>query len=189
MTLDIRRRYDAHLVLGAARPWKPTVWKKVEAALAPVFGAPAKTAVRTNHKLGRLGWADGARWTAPRGFESGDIWLPSWTDFARSGQPPDAFLHLLDPRAFGVKHTDGVASYVLLAVAVGSPVHAAAEGALAAFLEALDPVQCFTARRAWARSVGGGGFDDSLQDLLPTLERNERTGKLRLPTGWKPSRC
>jgi hypothetical protein len=53
MELDVRRTYDAHLVFGGRRPWKPTVWNKVAACLDPVFGAPAKTAVRTNQKLGR----------------------------------------------------------------------------------------------------------------------------------------
>jgi hypothetical protein len=186
MALNVRRKYDAHLVLGAARPWKPAVWKKLAAALEPVFGAPVKTAVRTNQKLGRLGWADGAKWTAAQGFTYGEVWSPSWTDFARSGQPPDAFLHFLDPRIFGTKHTDGVASYVLFAVAVDGPVHAAVKGSVEGFLEALEPVKRFTARRAWARNAGGGGFDDSLQDLLLTVECDEN-GRLRLPAAWKPA--
>ena len=164
------------------------MWKKVAGALEPVFGAPAKAAVRTNQKLGRLGWAHGAKWTAAKGFQYGDVWSPSWTDFARRGQPPDAFLHFLDPRIFGTKHTDGVASYVLLAVAVDGPVHAAAKGSTKAFLAALEPAGCFTARRAWARNTGGGGFDDSLQDLLLTLECDDETGKVRVPAVWKAAR-
>ena len=184
-SLEVRRKYDASLILGAARPWRPTVWKRVAASLDAVFAA--KTAVRTNQKLGRLGWADAAKWTGAKGFQHGDFWSPSWTAFERTGRPPDAFLHVVDPRVFGEKPTDGIASYVLFAVAVDAAVHEAAQATLSSFVKALEPVQRFTARRAWARA-SGGGFEDSLQDFLPTLERNEKTGRLRLPAVWKPTR-
>lgn len=181
MKLNVGRKYEAHLVLAAVRPWRPTVWKRVAPALAPAFGAPAKTAVRTNQKLGKLGFADAARWTGAKDFRHLEMWSPSWNDFARTGQPPDAFLFITDPKNFGVKHTDGVASYVLLAVAADAPGRAD----IAAFVRALDPVHHFVARRAWARMCGDG-FEDSLQDFVPTLEPDERTGKLRPPAAWKP---
>jgi hypothetical protein len=186
MALNVRRAYDVQLVLGRERPWKPAVWKKIAASLDPVFGAPAKTSVSTNQKLGKLGWAN-HKWTAADRFAYLHAWSPSRADFARTGQPPNAFLHVKDPRSFG-EGDDEVASWVLLAVAVDAEVRGAAEECVPAFVKTLDPVEHYVARRAWARRVGRDSFDDSLQDFLLTLERNEETGRLRIPAVWKRAR-
>ena len=183
MRFEIGRKYDAQLILARAKPWQPRVWKQLAAALDPVFGAPAKTVVVTNQKLGRHGWDAWQKWTRAKGCEYVEVWSPSRSHFARTGRPPDAFLEVMDPRLVGERHTDGIASYVLLAIAVDVDRRETPE-----FLRVLDPVQRFTARQPWGRPVGRDAFEATMQYVLFGLERNARTGKLRVPASWKPAR-
>jgi len=183
MKVHVRREYNAQLILSAVRPWKPTAWRRIAAALDPVFGAPAKTTLRTNQKLGRLSWDHWQKWTRAKNFDYLDAWSPPLSVFERTGQPPDAFLHIINPQFGAEKPVEGVVSYVLLAIAVEVE-----RRETPAFLAALDPVKRFTRRCAWGRDLGGGAFEPLLQYFLLTLERNKKTGRLHVPAAWKAAR-
>jgi hypothetical protein len=178
---EVGRKYDAQLILGTARPWKPTAWKRLAAVLDPVFGGTAKAAVRTSAKLGSLGWKDWPTWTRAKSVSHLEVWSPSWTRIKT--RPPDAFLQVLDPIVIAETPHAGIASWTLIAVAIDADVHGEYEPADLA--RALGAVEQFTARRPWARNAGGGFFENSLQDLLHALERDHRTHELRLPKIWK----
>lgn len=176
MRVQINRKYDAYIFEGRTTPWTKTKWKPVAAALEPLFGEPAKTSVRTGEKLGKLSWRDHAKWTTSAAtFSHAEFWSPSWTDFSRTGRPPDAFLQL-----FNTPRND-TRCITLLAVARDSERHQHLEDAVTKLTSLLDVVRVSHRTTAWARAFLGG-FSDSLQDLLSITDFDEH---LRLSKSWK----
>lgn len=185
MSFDIKRKYDVHLIVGSVAPWTTAGWREVAACLDPIFGGSAKTAVRTGRPLGRLGWRDSAKWTggARAKFHYAELWSPSWTECERRDRPPDAFLKVSNPAWSAIK---GVVSLTLFACALDCEVHAAAAAAAHELITVLGAVSSLNTRRPWARDLGDSCFGESIQDLLRSLECDERTGALRLPK-WQRS--
>ena len=183
--LNIGREYEAHFVIAGKRPWERANWPAFAAALEPIFAGPTKTALRAEPKLGALAWKDWKKWCGAKKVWALEAWSPSWNAFGRTGQPPDAFLSIADPRMSGEpKATHAV---VLLAVALDADVYRNLD--VPAFLKALNPQRRWVARRPWAREFGSF-FADSLQDFAhrPTSNDPPKNGKLRLSAEWKLAR-
>ena len=176
MRVHIGRKYDAYVFEGRATPWTRAKWKPIAAVLEDIFGEPAKTSVRTGEKLGKLSWKDHAKWvTSATSFSHAEFWSPSWTDFSRTGEPPDAFLQLSNVRSFGRSPRNGTRCFTLLAVARDSERHQHLEGAVTALTSLLDAVRVSHRTAPWARP-DIIGFSNSLQDLISTTEFDEHLG-------------
>lgn len=199
------RLYDAYVMLGRADApplWSSAGWMEVARSLdALLLSVEGPAAVRSTQldgpmgkmktvAFGRIGWnAKGHdAWThsdspgdAPsRLFVSTEVWAPSWTRCEQRDRAPDVFFKVHNPAASG----ETVMRSPILLLAVASDLDLSTVGLARSSAEATSRVVGAVARahqrRPWGYSCAGGGFDGSLQDLLPfgAFEPNWRHGSL-----------
>lgn len=174
------RTYDVFLYPGTVATGSKTGWRRLADCLDPIFGAPAKAAIQTSQKLGRLTWQDWPKWTGAK-FEYAFVTSPSWAQSVRLNRSPDAIFQTQKQSA-RVRRA-GVESLSLFACAIDSPVHAAAQVAAKRLQTSLN-ASALTARKRWGRRLGRDGHEAYLQYFLFSIEPDERTGALRLPK-WR----
>jgi hypothetical protein len=190
------REFDTYVALGSPdRPdlWSWPTWSVLAEVLAPLADARRGTAaVRTTQfeqdrkrqvRFGRIGWnrAGHEKWVhrSPKNgsvsgewhFLDAEIWAPAWSRCERDGQAPDLFVGIRNERFWPQAGERLQFNQVLLLAAatdIGEAFVQHAQRAVDAVSAEIGAVLCVHQRRTWAKALAGGGFTDSIQDLLST---------------------
>jgi hypothetical protein len=188
------REYNLYVVLGALNSpemWQWENWEKTTEELDPlVFLGREKIAIRTTQfirgskksvSFGRILWNKKShqKWThaSPTTIETSktwsflrmEMWSPTWAIGARENSPPDIFFAFRN-EAFWPGKTSLKFNQTIIFAVSGSlddaSLSIAHKWVLQLSAKLKSPLAAYQSR-TWGKAFGnGGGFSDSIQDML-----------------------